>query len=397
MVKDKKVIFLTGATGYIGSSLIPKFLEHGYRIKALIRPKKENSEDRLLQSLKRVYKNSTDLSRAIKEIDILEGDIVEKNFGLSKNIIKSLSQEVTDLFHCAAAVSFNENKKDILEAHNIDGTENLMLFARSFHNVHVHYMSTAYVCGQRKSIIKEGELNVGQKFNNIYENIKCTAEELAQNHAKRYGMKITIYRPSVIVGDSKTGENYSNYGPYGILRIEDISIRKLRKEFEKQNPFFQNSGAKIKNGKFFIPLRVKGNNNKKLNLVTSDYALEAIFQIFISKENIGRTFHITNSNPPKVKLLKDCISELLDVDGIEFVGLSEFKKEPMKAWEKIFDKNIRIYTPYLLIDEPKFDDSNTKQVVRHAKLEQPYFDKDLIMKLLEYSRVTDYGKKMKIR
>jgi len=389
----KKVIFLTGATGYIGSSLIPKFLEHGYHIKALVRPKKDTSINRLSQALSRFYPSPTDISKVIKNIDIIEGDIAKENLGLSSSAIKSLSHEITDLFHCAAAVSFNEDKQALLRAHNIKGTEHIMSFARFFHNAHVHYMSTAYVCGQRKGVIKEQDLNVGQKFNNVYENIKCTAEELAHDYANRYNMKITIYRPSVIVGDSQTGTNYSNYGPYGILRIEDISIRKLRQEFEKQNPIFQNSAAKIKDGKFFIPLRVKGNNNKKLNLVTPDYAMEAIFQIFISKENIGKTFHITNSDPPKVRLLKDCISELLNVEGIEFVGLSEFEKKPMTPWELIFDKNIRIYTPYLLVDEPKFDDTNTQSVLKDCATKQVYFDKHLIMKLLRYSRSTGYGKK----
>jgi nucleoside-diphosphate-sugar epimerase len=392
----KKVIFLTGATGFIGSNLVPKFIEHGYHIKALIRRKKENSKSRLLKAITRNGINLIDALNVVKEIDIIEGDITKENFGLSRDAISPLLKDTTDLFHCAAAVSFNNEKKDLLEAHNIAGTHNVLSFARFLNSPHIHYMSTAYVCGQRKGIIRENELNESQKFNNIYESIKCRAEELAQAYAKQHSIKITVYRPSVIVGDSKTGENYSNYGPYGILRIEDISLRKLRQELEKGSPIFKNSGAKITNGKFFIPLRVKGNNNKKLNLVTSNYALSAIFQIFISKENAGKTFHITNSDPPTVKLLKDCISELLDSDGIEFVGLSEFEKEPMKPWEKIFDKNIRIYTPYLLIDEPEFDDSNTRSIIKHTGLKQPYFDKNLVMKLLSYCRVMDYGKKIKV-
>lgn len=389
----KRCIFLTGATGYLGSNLIPEFVKNGYGLKLLVRPKKISPYKRVIESLSRIDDRQINLDEIMRNTEIVEGDITARNLGLSKAVINSLSETVRDVFHCAAAVSFDEEKESMLRKNNIEGTKNVLSFSRIIDNVHFHYMSTAYVCGQRDDMVKEYELNIGQRFNNKYENIKCKAEEIVNEHSSRYNLQTTIYRPSVVVGDSKTGKNYSSYGPYGILRIEDISIRKFKKEFKKGHPVLKKSGAGFKNGIFFIPLRVLGSNTKTLNVITIDYALKAIIGIFMSGNNTGKTFHITNSNPPTVRLLKDCISELLGIEGIEFVGRSEFRKNPMKPWERIFNKSIGIYTPYLLIDEPRFDDTNTQKVLKDNDLNRPRFDKDFIIKLLRYSRSTNYGKR----
>ena len=388
----KRCVFLTGATGYLGSNLIPEFIKNGCKLKLLVRAKKTSPYKRVEKSLLKIDDRRLSIDEIMQRAEIIEGDITARNLGLSKTVIDSLSKEVTDIFHCAAAISFDEEKENMLRKNNIEGTKNVLSFAKLLESIHFHYMSTAYVCGQRNDIVRENELNIGQKFNNKYENIKCMAEEIAQKYSSRYNFKATIYRPSVILGDSRTGKNYSTYGPYGILRIEDISIRKFKKEFEKGHPVLKKSGAEFINGIFFIPLRVIGSNSKTLNVITIDYALEVIIRIFLHSGNAGKTFHITNSNPPTVRLLKDCISELLDIEGIEFVGLSEFRKNPMKPWERIFNKSIGIYTPYLLIDEPRFDNTNTQNVLKGSNLKQPHFDKDLIIKLLGYSRSGNYGK-----
>lgn len=392
-LKQKKYIFLTGGTGYLGSNLIPKFIENGYHLKLLVRAKKDNPRTRVIQCLSNTYNDSSEISDALEKIEILQGDVTKRNLGLTDYTVKSLAKEISNVFHCAAAVSFDEEKEDVVRRNNIEGTKNILSFMEKLQNVHLHYMSTAYVCGQRKDTVKEDELNIRQVFNNSYEKIKCESEGLVKKWTAQHNFKTTIYRPSVIVGDAKTGQNYSNYGPYGILRIVDLSIRRFKLEYKKGNPMLKNSGAKFEDGKFFIPLRVIGKYDKSLNLVNIDYVLEAIICIFKSKDNIGKTFHITNSHPPAVGLLKDCLCEILDVKGIKFVSPEDFKKEPMKPWEKLFNKNIEAYTPYLLFDEARFDDTNTQEVLKNSKVKQINFDNHLTMKLLSYSYSTNYGKK----
>lgn len=392
-IRKKKYVFLTGATGYLGSNLIPKFIENSYHLKLLVRAKKDDPRSRIIQCLSKIYNDASELSNAMEKIEVLKGDVTKKNFGLTDRTIQNLAGEISDVFHCAAAVSFDEEKKDVVRRNNIEGTKNILSFMEKLPDAHLHYMSTAYVCGQRTGIVKENELDVEQDFNNSYESIKCKAEGLVKKWAAQHNYKTTIYRPSIIVGDSKTGQNHSNYGPYGILRIVDLSIRRFKLEHKKGNSILKDSGARFKDSKFFIPLRVIGKRNKSLNLVNIDYVLEAMFFIFKSKDNIGKTYHITNPHPPTVGLLKDCLCEILGVKGIRFVSPKDFDKEPMKPWEQLFNKNIEIYTPYLLFDEAKFDDTNTQRVLKNTEVEQAILDKPLILKLLAYSHSTNYGKK----
>jgi len=389
----QKSIFLTGATGYLGSRLIPELIKNGYSLKLLVRGKKKDSpSDRVVQTLSNICRDSAEVKECLNRIDILEGDITQRNLGLSNGSLKKVSNEISDFFHCAAAISFDEEKENFLKRNNIDGTKNILSFMNKLNNVHLHYMSTAYVCGQRKEVVKENELNVGQKFNNSYESIKSKAEGLVRRYLDKDKFKITIYRPSVVVGDSKTGQNNSNYGPYGILRIVDLSMRKLKQEYRRGNPALRTADIKIEDGKFIIPMRVIGKNNKRLNLITIDYALEAIIRIFLSRNNINKTYHITHPSPPSVCLLKDCLSEVLGVRGIEFVQPEVFKKAAIKPWERIFNNNIKIYTPYLLVDEPRFSNANTQKVLENAPIKQVEFDRSLILKLLAYSYSTNYGK-----
>ena len=388
----KKCIFLTGATGYLGSNLLPEFVKSGYRLKLLVRPQKMSSHERVAQSLLKIGNKQLTVSQIMQKIEILEGDIVTKNLGLSKSVIQNLSKEVTDVFHCAAAVSFDEEKESFLRKHNINGTENILSFTDMLDNTHLHYMSTAYVCGSRKGAVKENELDVGQGFYNSYERIKNQAESLTMDWTEKNKKITTVYRPSIIVGDSKTAGNFSNYGPYGILRMIDLSVSRLKHIYKKKNLLFKNNDIKMQDNIFYIPIRVIGRYEKPLNLITVDYAIKAIMSIFKNDNNIGKTYHITNSCPPTVGMLKDCIFDILKARGVKFVDAKVFDKKPMKIWESTFNRNIKLYQPYLLFDEPNFDTVNTQNVLRNKDIKQVKLDKNLITKLLAYCHSTKYGK-----
>ena len=238
----KKCIFLTGATGYLGSHLVPKFIEEGFSLKLLVRAKREDPRTRILECLSKIYPDKDKLSRVMDRIEILEGDMTQRNLGLTPKSIQGLSKEVSVLFHCAASVTFDEEKEAMLRKNNIEGIKNILSFAKRLPNIHLHYMGTAYVCGQRKGIVKEDELYLGQTFYNSYEKIKCEAEGLVRKWADKYNSRITIYRPSVIVGDYDTGQDYSNYGLYGIQRIVDLNIRKFKLEYKIGNRFLKDAG-----------------------------------------------------------------------------------------------------------------------------------------------------------
>ena len=101
---------------------------------------------------------------------------------------------------------------------NVEGTKNVLEFLEEApHFERLHYVSTAYVSGTARGVFRETDLDVGQGFKNHYEETKFQAEvEVARSR-----VPCTIYRPGVVVGDSKTGETAKFDGPYFVLRAMD--------------------------------------------------------------------------------------------------------------------------------------------------------------------------------
>jgi nucleoside-diphosphate-sugar epimerase len=99
---------------------------------------------------------------------------------------------------------------------NVDGTRNLLEFAGARERFErLQYVSTAYVSGRTRGVFRETDLDVGQGFKNHYEETKF----LAEVEVVRSKLPATIYRPGVVVGDSRTGETAKFDGPYAVLRM----------------------------------------------------------------------------------------------------------------------------------------------------------------------------------
>jgi thioester reductase-like protein len=95
---------------------------------------------------------------------------------------------------------------------NLTGTRNLLQLCRETGVRQFDHVSTAYVCGKRPGPVFERELDCGQTFRNDYERSKCEAEKLVR--AAAHLDRVTVYRPAIIVGDSRTGYTTAYHGPY---------------------------------------------------------------------------------------------------------------------------------------------------------------------------------------
>ena len=101
---------------------------------------------------------------------------------------------------------------------NVDGTRNVLDFAQEARNLRrLHYVSTCYVSGRTAGVFTEHDLEKGQSFNNYYEETKYLAEVEVQQRM-RAGLPTTIYRPAIVVGDSRTGATQKYDGPYFVIR-----------------------------------------------------------------------------------------------------------------------------------------------------------------------------------
>lgn len=196
-------VFLTGATGFVGREILSRFLARaGSHVYALVRAANDEEAAGRLPAHPR--------------LTAVAGDIEEAGLGLSAESRERLRREVTTVVHCAASVSF-EMSLDESRSVNVDGTRRMVELARSCPRLErFSYVSTAYVAGEPGRLFREDELAVGQRFRNAYEQSKFEAE-LALRH-EGAGLPLQILRPSIVVGDSRTGRTTAFNVLYGPLK-----------------------------------------------------------------------------------------------------------------------------------------------------------------------------------
>ena len=357
-------LFLTGATGFIGSSLLQKWLNSSdVKFNLLARSRREESpEDRIKRVLAELYPN-TDVSRFSERIEVIKGDISLDKFGLKDPEYERLANKTSHIIHCAAAVRFDLELQDARKT-NVRGIENILNFARKCERLEkIDYIGTAYVAGRRKGIIKEDELNKGQQHNNTYEITKFEAEKLIRESMDEF--PISILRPSIVICDSKTGRASSFSAFYRVLRMYMLGWLKM----------------------------LPGYPSCLMDLVPVDYIADATYAISKNMASIGKCYHLTArlNNMTTLEEIRNLASYHFGKEKFTLIPPEEFNVYVSKIANKLSEKErdmideIRIYIPYLT-SKLKFDNSNT---LRATGLEIPkvssYFGRaaEYIMKYTE--------------
>ena len=195
-------VLLTGATGFVGKEILDRFLDRGRRVFALVRAE---DDDAAAERLPRHAR-----------LTAVAGDIERPGLGLADGRAAELADEVTTVVHCAATVSFDLSLEESRRV-NVDGTRHVLDLAQRCKRLErLSYISTAYVAGEPRRLFQENELDVGQRFRNPYERSKFEAERMLRERAD--GLPLQILRPSIIVGDSRTGRTSSFNVLYGPLK-----------------------------------------------------------------------------------------------------------------------------------------------------------------------------------
>lgn len=192
-------------------------------------------------------------------------------------------------------------------------------------------MSTAYVAGTRRNTVFEHELEKNQTFNNNYEKSKFYAEKFLRQFIAQHNIPTTIYRPSIIIGDSRTGFtcNYDNMYVFGkgLDRLKNYEILK------------NNKGTRwsSRNNIGYSPsLRMPGDRYATINLVPVDYVTQAIVTISRQEQSINKTFHIVNPSPPTLGELAEWMTFATGIHRIRVVPMYEFQIQPHTLEEKVF-------------------------------------------------------------
>ena len=262
--RSSRHVLFTGFPGFIGARLIPRLLElePGTTFHCLVQEKFLSAADASVAALAEEHPGTKG------RIRLVVGDITSPGLGLAASKAKEFLKHLAGCFHLAAVYDLAV-ARDVGLRINVEGTKNVLEFlagAPAFERL--DYVSTAYVSGTAVGTYRETDLDVGQKFKNFYEETKFLAE-VAVTESR---IPAAIYRPGIVVGNSKTGETAKFDGPYFSLNAMGV---------------LPSPGAFIK----------VGTGDAEVNLVPVDFVLEAIARLSTWPGAIGKTYHLTDPSP----------------------------------------------------------------------------------------------------
>ncbi len=251
--------FVTGATGFIGRHLVECLLRREGEIYVLVR---ESSQPRLQTLIERW---GPDAAARIKP---LAGDLSEPRLGLRPETVDELRQAgVEHFFHLAAVYDITADEASNQLA-NVEGTRHAVELANALEVGCLHHASSIAVAGRHKGLYREDMFDVGQKLEHPYYRTKFEAERIVRTKAT---VPWRVYRPSIVVGNSKTGEMDKIDGPYYFFTL-------------------------IKMARHLLPgwFPLVGPELGYTNIVPVDFVAAALDHIAHEAGLDGQAFHLTN-------------------------------------------------------------------------------------------------------
>jgi thioester reductase-like protein len=271
-----ETIFLTGFPGFIAGRLVERLAAPETQFFLLVQPA---LTERAVREIEEISRRS---GAALENFAIIEGDITRENLGISAEDLETVKSETTDVYHLAAVYDLGV-EREIAYKVNVEGTANVNDFVKSLPNLRrYNYISTCYVAGRRTGVILETELVHEAGFRNYYEETKYLAEVEVEKMKPEF--PVTIFRPSVVVGDSRTGETVKYDGIYYLINYLRMFPALLR-------------------------LVNVGNKKVRLNLVPVDFVVEGIAVLARDEAALGQTVALADPDPLATEEIFDLIAE----------------------------------------------------------------------------------------
>jgi nucleoside-diphosphate-sugar epimerase len=380
---NKPVIALTGATGFLGSHLMSSLLLKGYEIIVLGRASKEESlKQRIFKLLG--WFGSEDYSG---QLEVVEIDFQKPFLGLSTSRYSILCSRTQQIIHCASDTCFSEQKRNQVLSFNVINLSGILEFATAAHVSFFHYISTAYAAGINGLLCGE-RLSTAVEFTNVYEESKAKAENTIHAYCEKNSIPLTLIRPTIVYGDSRTGRslkfNALYYPIRSVLNIRDIYLNDILNHGGKRS---HHHGIHLEGGDLVLPLRIFLPKEGGINLIPVDYFVNATLRI-IEDPVPGGIYHLTSNTPTKLVTLALYNEQFMKVRGVEIIYGKSQEHISFNPAEELFDRFIEPYRPYLS-DIRLFERSNTDLAT--SNLQPPEFTYEIFRRCMEYAIEVNWG------
>ena len=328
-------VLVTGGTGFLGTQITKQlYYDTDYQIIVLIRGSDA------YKRLSRAWWEYPELLAGVNErIHVYNGDITRKQLDLSEEDYNNLICNVTHIIHTAADLRLNAPLIELRKT-NVEGTSNILQLAYLIQDNHelkrFSHISTAYVAGAREGVISEESLTNEYNFLSNYELSKFESELMVKNS----NLPITIFRPGMIVGDSKTGYIKTFNTLYVPLRLYLTGKQRI------------------------LPIT----SSSKINLVPIDYVVDAVIQLTFKLEGKGLTFHLTAPND-----LQPTVDEL-----IKYVREWMYQEYDYKLPTPVYQPLLRFIIRRL--SNISFINIKTRKLLETVNTLMPYFNEKRIFK-----------------
>ena len=258
------IYFVTGASGFIGKRLVRNLLARdGATVYFLMR----NAAAERLERLWRYW--AADARRAIP----VSGDLNMPGLGISSADANALNAKVEHVFHLGAIYALDADPELEMKT-NVEGTRNVVRFAEQIRARCFHHVSSIAAAGLYDGVFREDMFEEAENLNHPYFASKHGSEKVVRNECK---VPWRIYRPGIVVGDSRDGEMDKIDGPYYFFKL----IQKTRGVLP---PWMPNIGLE----------------GGRLNLVPVDFVARALDYLAHLEGQDGRCFHLTDPHPRRV-------------------------------------------------------------------------------------------------
>jgi thioester reductase-like protein len=257
-------VLFTGFPGFIGGRLLPRLIElsPAWRFQCLVQPRFLDLARKSVAEIESRY------PAARGRLCLVPGDITQERLGIEEGPARSLQGRLVAAYHLAAAYDLAV-PREVGHRVNVEGTRNVLRFLADAPRLdRLHYVSTAYVSGRARGVFRESDLDIGQGFFNHYDETKF----LAEVDVVKSGVPRTIYRPGVVVGDSRTGETAKFDGPYFVMTAMD----------------------KLPSRGVFLRM---GSGRASVNVVPVDFVIDALARLSTQPHTLGKTYHLTDPDP----------------------------------------------------------------------------------------------------